>query len=293
MPNLEDIEKEIATKEEENQFLKSKSMGLQDAVDSNFMPKSDSNIIEYKLSAEELLSRIEHYLRGDILKTKINESGQSESFYTTPTKIVTTLVIQEKVSKIVYYIHEKQEENDIYQWVVVSIKSPDEDEEITGEEHGTIIGNELKDKFNNKSFSKLGYTKREVVDNSKINLNDYGVSEIMNILSNYVTKETFLSNYKELRINEIMADIGDELNKFLYVNGKAMGLDTEYKKTKYPLMVITVLHAIESAYRRSIGGIENRGTREGIIITQHQPSGNPMPTMAPKKKWNPFDKSTW
>lgn len=117
----------------------------------------------------------------------------------------------------------------------------------------------------------------------------------MNLLSMYINKETFLSWYKEERINEILSDIGDNLNKFLLVNGKAMGLDTEYKKTKYPLIVVTILHSIENAYRRALLGSENKGTREGILITQHQPQTNSYAALPPpaKKKWSPLDKSTW
>ena len=94
---------------------------------------------------------------------------------------------------------------------------------------------------------------------------------------------------------EILSDIGNQLNKFFLVNYKLMGLDTEYKKTKYPVMVVTILHTIENAYRRALLGQENKGTREGIIITQHQSPNMQMPQTLPvqKKKWTPFDKSTW
>ena len=146
------------------------------------------------------------------------------------------------------------------------------------------------------TFISKGHTIKDVPDKSRINLNEYGVSEIMNTLSMYINKETFLSFYKEERINEIVADIGDKINEFLLINGKLMGLDTEFKKTKYPMMVVTILHSIESAYRRALLGSENRGTREGIIITQHQPQlGNQMPMQMPvqKKKWSAFDRTTW
>ena len=59
-PDLEDIEKEISNKDQENSYLKSANLSLRDAVESNFVPKGDTNVIEFKLSPEELLERIEH-----------------------------------------------------------------------------------------------------------------------------------------------------------------------------------------------------------------------------------------
>ena len=103
------------------------------------------------------------------------------------------------------------------------------------------------------------------------NLNEYGVAEMMRIISNYVCKETLLSNYDIERVYEILADLGDELAKFLYCNYEKIGLVGEYKRTKFELMVLPVLHLVESTYRRALGGEERDNIKTGRIITQSQP----------------------
>ena len=300
--NLDQIEKELSNKDQENSYLRNRSLSMQDAVESNFMPKADTNVIEFKLSSEELLERIEHYLRGDVLKSRYGESNEIETFYSFPTKKITVSLFENIKSKIIYVVKEHtQEKNEGSEdWEVLTIiqGEGEESEEIVVEDnYKSFLLEEIKKglKGKNKKFISKGNATKEIPDKDRINLNDYGVSEIMNLLSMYINKETFLSWYKEERINEIMADLGDELNKFLLINGKKMGLNTEFKKTKYPLMVITILHTVENAYRRALMGNENRGTREGILITQHQPQQGmgSMPLHAPKKKWSPFDKSTW
>lgn len=304
-PSMEDIGKQMSDQDQENQYLRSRSLGMESAIESNFMPKGDTNVIEFKLSPEELLERIEHYLRGDILKSRRNEAEELETYYSAPTKKITVSLFENIKTKTVYVINahpekitEGEEENTYWELLSIIEGGGDDAEELTVEDNyrGSLL-KELKLglKEKKKVFVSRGYATKEVIDNARINLNEYGISEIMNTLSMYINKETFLSFYKEERINEIMADIGDKLNEFLLINGKLMGLDTEFKKTKYPLMVITVLHSIESSYRRALGGNENRGTREGILITQHQPQQaiNTMPSQATKKKWSPFDKSTW
>ena len=305
-PSIEDIEKQISSTNDENSYLRNKALSMQDAVETNFLPKGDSNVIEFKLSPEELLERIEHYLRGDTLKSRTNEEGELETFYSVPTKKITITLFENKKSKIIYVIDEHpkkknaNDEKDDQNWELLSIikgKGKEAEEIIIEDNYKTFLLEELKKglKEKKKTFIPKGHATKDTLDKSRVNLNEYGIAEIMNTLSMYINKETFLSFYKEERINEIMADIGDKLNEFLYINGKLMGLDTEFKKTKYPLMMVTILHSIESSYRRALLGNENRGTREGILITQHQPQQgmNLMPMQTPKKKWSPFDKSTW
>ncbi len=302
--DLEVLEKQIASQDQENAYLKNKNFGLQESVESSFLPKPDTNVIEFKLSPEELLERIEHYLRGDVLASRTNSDGELETYYTVPTKKINVTLFENIKSKVVYVIDEHPSENPDEKekdknWEILSIiegKGDKAQEIVIEDNYKKFLVEELKKglKEKKKKFKLKGHAVNDIPDSSRINLNDYGISEIMNMLSMYINKETFLSFYKEERINEIMADIGDELNKFLLINGKLMGLDTEFKKTKYPLMVVTIIHAIESGYRRALLGNENRGTREGIIITQHQPQmGNVMPMQVPKKRWSPFDKSTW
>lgn len=132
-------------------------------------------------------------------------------------------------------------------------------------------------------------------DEKLINFNEYGVSELMRIISMYVTKETFLSNYEEERINEILADLGDAIANFIYCNYEKMGMDTKYKESKYVLIVINILHTVESCYRRALGGEEMKGLRQRAIVTQTSNMGNPMMgrNMIRRKKWHPLNPKTW
>lgn len=318
--DLQEIERQMSARDQENQFLRSQNLGYRDAAESNFMPKPDSNVIEYKLDSGELLERIEHYLRGDILKTRTNDRGETESYYAVPTKKISVTLYKNKDLDRVYVVneHPKGKVSEEEEWDVLSIfehqtNSSDEEELVETpieDNYKPIILAELQrgilaelqrglaPKSKKAKVVYVGVANKEVIDTSRTNMSEYGVQEVMNILSMYITKETFLSWYKEERIYEILGDIGDALNKFFLINSKLLGLDTEYKKTKYPVIVITILHAIENAYRRALLGSENKGTREGILISQHQPMGSfpgqqNLPSPTPKKKWSPFDKSTW
>ena len=129
------------------------------------------------------------------------------------------------------------------------------------------------------------------------NFNEYGVAELMRIISMYVTKETFLSNYTEDRINEIIGDLGDAMANFIYCNYEQMGMNTKFKESKYIMIVLNILHTIESCYRRALGGNEQENIRTRAIVTQNTSPGM-MPGMGMggqqrRPKWNPFKTSTW
>lgn len=101
--------------------------------------------------------------------------------------------------------------------------------------------------------------------------NDYGVNAIMSIIGNYIDKNTILSFYDEMRIFEILADLGDELNRFILCNYEIIGMDTDLKKTRYQLVVVTILHSIESSYRRAIRGKTLEDVNSSRIVTQTDP----------------------
>ena len=132
----------------------------------------------------------------------------------------------------------------------------------------------------------------EVIDDDLILLNEYGVNSILTIIGSYIDKNTILSYYDEMRINEILADLGDELANFVFCNYEKMGMDTEFKKTRFQLMVITILHSIESTYRRSIRGKTMEDINTSKILTQSDNIGN-RTIQTTKKAFNPFKPGTW
>lgn len=133
----------------------------------------------------------------------------------------------------------------------------------------------------------------EEINTDLILFNDYGVNSIMSIIGNYLDKNTILSFYDEMRINEILADLGDEMANFIYCNYEKMGMDTEFKKTRFQLTVITILHSIESTYRRSLRGKTMEDLNSSRIFTQMENMGGGKPGMPTKKNFNLFKPGTW
>ncbi len=132
----------------------------------------------------------------------------------------------------------------------------------------------------------------EMTDTNLILFNDYGVNSVLSIIGNYIDKNTILSFYDEMRINEILADLGEELANFVYCNYETMGMDTSFKKTRFQLTVITILHSIESTYRRSLRGKTMEDLNSSKMFTQIDNLGQ-RTQLQTKKKFNPFKPGTW
>ncbi len=135
-------------------------------------------------------------------------------------------------------------------------------------------------------------------DTTLIVLNDYGVQLIMNVISFYLNRNTILSNYKDDRIFEILYDLGFELADLVYINYEKMGLDTVEKRSRSSVLIMNILHMIESTYNRSLGGEERESLRTARVVTQSQPLGGggiqmQQPMMEKKRRWslNPFRRS--
>lgn len=276
----------------ENESLRQKQMELAGALTSQgFTPEEEQNLIQYQLETDKIMERIEHFLKGD--QVKFNEDG---SFFSEPTKNVLANIKKDLSSGITYYIQEFKESSkgsEVKKNVLVKIKNKDGVEVNVAERDSKII----LDKLKLLKLSDRGYQYVEVLDEEKKPLNEYGVAELMRIISMYVTKETFLSNYDEMRINEIMGDLGDELNNFLYCNYEKMGMNSKFKESKFSLIILNILHTVESCYRRAIGGAEQGYLRSRAIVTQSQGGGSNTGAMslarANKRSWHPLKLNTW
>jgi len=104
--------------------------------------------------------------------------------------------------------------------------------------------------------------------------NSYGVATMMGIVTKYIGKLTSLSFYKEERINEIIADMGDMLIKLILSSYERMGMDTYHKKVKFEEIVETTCHMIESCYRKAILGHTLEEINQSRIVTQTDSYGN-------------------
>jgi len=102
-------------------------------------------------------------------------------------------------------------------------------------------------------------------------MNDYGVSEMMRILANYINRNTILSNYDEKTINFKLLDLGNEVADEIYLKYELMGLDTLEKRKSYPMMVRQIVDIIHSSYLRALHGGERESLREARQVTQSQP----------------------
>jgi len=287
-----DPENYMSNLEVENSQLKNKNLELAGAMTSQgFNPEEEQNLIQYQLETDKILERFEHYLKGDIVK--FNERG---SYFIEPTKNVLANVKKDLRTGITYYIQELKESlkgSEIKRKILVKIINKNGDEVNVMERDSRLILEKLK----SLRIKNLGYKYVEVLDEEMKPLNEYGVAEIMRIISNYVTKETFLSNYNEERINEILGDLGDGLNNFLYCNYEKMGMDSKFKESKYTIMILNILHVVESCYRRAIGGAEQYNIRSRAIVTQTQGGSNigarNIAMSSSKQKWNPLKPQTW
>jgi len=127
-------------------------------------------------------------------------------------------------------------------------------------------------------------------------MNDYGVQMVMNLLSFYLNRNTILSNYKAERIYEILFDLGNELSDLIFCNYEKMGMNTQWKKSRYTFIVMNILHMVESAYFRALEGNELESLRSARVVTQSQPLGQQQQQMQPQRKsgfsLNPFKRWT-
>ncbi len=105
-------------------------------------------------------------------------------------------------------------------------------------------------------------------DKDLITFNEYGVSSLMEVVTKYIDRNTILSYYNEERIYEILGDLGDELVLFILCNYVKMGLDTNFKKTKFRMIITTTLHIIESTYRRALRGKTIEEINQSRVIGQ-------------------------
>lgn len=277
----------------EKEELKRKNMELHGALTgAGFNDPEENNIVQYRLETDRILERIEHFLKGDVVK--FDERGQ---YFAEPTKKIIVSLRQDPKTKTKYYVQEFKEDkksSERIKEVLVKIVSKDlegNEFEIDVQEGDSVM---LMKKLRKMNLKHIGYKYVSVVDDSKKLLNDYGVAFFMRILSSYVTKETFLSWYKDDRIYEILSDLGNELADFVYCNYEKIGMDTKFKESAVKLMVLNVLHIVESCYRRSLGGNEARGIITKSIISQSSgsgfPGGNAANLMQKRKFWKP---SSW
>lgn len=99
-------------------------------------------------------------------------------------------------------------------------------------------------------------------------LNNYGVTTILRILSTYLNRNTILSNYDEKTINYKVLDFGKELNNLFFMKYEAYGMIGLEKRKNYPMMHKEIVDIVHSAYLRALHGGERTSLREARQVTQ-------------------------
>jgi len=138
------------------------------------------------------------------------------------------------------------------------------------------------------SFDESGsLTWKEPEDTSHRVFNEYGVQEVLRILSMYLNRNTILSNYDEETINWKVEDFGMELTDLIFMKYEEMGLDNKQKIKLYSILVRELVDTVHSAYLRALNGGERESLRTARTVTQTEPIGqrpSVQNIMQPKKR---------
>lgn len=122
--------------------------------------------------------------------------------------------------------------------------------------------------------------------------NDFGVAEIMRILSMYLNRNTILSNYDEETILYKVYDFGCEVSDLIFLKYENMGLNTLEKRKRYTMIVRELVDTVHSAYLRALNGGERDSLRQARSIQQTEsfsPFGGGMGGMVKERSmFNPM-----
>jgi hypothetical protein len=103
-------------------------------------------------------------------------------------------------------------------------------------------------------------------------LNPVGISKVMRILNNYLSKDNILSNLTEEEIKKISSQIAFEINDLFFTSYDIMGLDTIDKKKNVPSIVIMICHRIYIVLMRAKDGLERESITQNAVVKQSDTS---------------------
>jgi hypothetical protein len=101
--------------------------------------------------------------------------------------------------------------------------------------------------------------------------NSLGVNDIIREIRMFLNKNKVLSNYALDEIKPRVKILGHEIRALIYNNYESYGIDNDYKMNNYPIVVLTILDMIDSAYRRAINGEERKDLNQARIVNQNEP----------------------
>jgi len=131
-------------------------------------------------------------------------------------------------------------------------------------------------------------------DQSRIFLNNLGVSDVLRKIRLVVNKGKVLSNYNLDEIKVRVKMLQNDLRVLIYNNYEDYGIDNDYKMNNYSMVILAIGSVVEDAYRRAMNGETHKGLNEQRIVTQNEglnqsPNVNiNMPTQKNKHWYNPL-----
>lgn len=135
---------------------------------------------------------------------------------------------------------------------------------------------------------------QEPKDENQVIMNEYGVQEILRILSLYLNRNTILSNYSEETISDKVYDFAMEVSDLLYMKYEDFGLVTESKRKLYPIIIRMLVDVIHSAYLRAYNGGERQSLREARHVSENLSPQSQMPFQQSRTStFNVFKPKTW
>ncbi len=126
------------------------------------------------------------------------------------------------------------------------------------------------------TFKNGNYVWTEPNDDAEKIFNDYGVNEILRILSLYLNRNTILSNYDEETISLKVYDFGCEVSDLIMNKYESLGLNSYEKMVLYPMITRELIDVVHSAYLRALKGGERESLREARTVTQSIPLSSPV-----------------
>jgi hypothetical protein len=126
------------------------------------------------------------------------------------------------------------------------------------------------------------YTLVPPKEDEEVPFNEYGVNVLMGHIRCYLNRNTVLSNYEEKRIKKILFDLGNILGDEIEQTYEILGMDTDYKKRKFKMIILNTLHMVESAYLRALRGGERESLRKNVSVSQSEVGRTNAPAPMPQ-----------
>lgn len=128
-------------------------------------------------------------------------------------------------------------------------------------------------------------------------LNDVGVDYIMGLLEAFLNRNIILSNWDDERIMELLNDLSSQIINDIYNSYEDFGLDTDFKRKMFGILVEKVIINVEAAFRRGLNNGERRSLRAIMTITQNETPNRgyqnyPVMQQQPQRR-SVFRPSTW